>query len=312
MTDLPRMGVVVVTHGSADVIGACLDSLLSSEGVALSIVVVDNASPDHTGGVVAARTARDPHRLTWHPKGTNRGFAAGVNTGLDLLLKDPEIARFWILNPDATALPGTARAFATHAPARDFGMIGGRVLYGEDPHRIQIDGGVIDWKTGKTRSLNQGQPADAPPPDPDDVDFVTGASLIVSRLFLKRAGPMPEDYFLYYEEVDWALQCPDLPLLYCTRGIVHHQAGTSIGSHKPGRKASPFSEWFKHRARMIFVRKHRRISYYGAVAFTFGKAVQSLLRRDPRGAEAILRGGLGLPPPRAVADRMAKAGARLG
>ncbi|WP_179378107.1 glycosyltransferase family 2 protein [Jannaschia marina] len=311
MTDLPRLGVVVVTHRSADVVGDCLDSLLAAEGVALSIVVVDNASPDDTDAVVTARRATAPHALIWHPTGTNGGFAAGVNVGLDILLQDPEIERFWVLNPDAVVPPGTARAFATHAEGRDFAMIGGRVVYADPPHAIQIDGGVIDWKTGKTLNLNQGKPSTTRPPDPDAMDFVTGASLVASRLFLTRAGKMEEGYFLYYEEVDWALRARDLPILHCAEAVVHHQAGTSIGSGKPGRHASPFSEWFKHRARMKFVRRHRRVSYYGAVAFTLGKALQSALRRDLPAAEAILRGGLGLSPPRAVTRQMAESGIRL-
>ncbi|CTQ49334.1 glycosyltransferase family 2 protein [Jannaschia donghaensis] len=310
-TDLPRLGVVIVTHGSGDVVGDCLESLLSSDDVALSVVVVDNASRDDTADVVGKHTAPAPHALIWRPTGRNGGFAAGVNAGLDILLKDQGLDRFWVLNPDTIVPPGTARAFATHAPSRDFAMIGGRVIYAEPPHAIQIDGGTIDWKTGQTRNLNQGKPGDTPPPDPDDVDFVTGASLVVSRLFLSRAGKMPEDYFLYYEEVDWALQAADLPLLYCTRAVVHHQAGTSIGSPKPGRHASPFSEWFKHRARMKFVRRHRRVSYYGAVVFTFAKAMQMFLKRDFRAAEAILRGGLGMRPPKAVAARLARGGVAL-
>ncbi|SDY33408.1 hypothetical protein SAMN05444004_101167 [Jannaschia faecimaris] len=311
MSDLPRLGVVIVTHRSGDVVGDCLDSLLSSKGVALSVVVVDNASPDDTAAVVATRRATRPHDMTWLPTGQNGGFAAGVNIGLDHLMQDPQITRFWVLNPDTIVLPGTARAFATHAPAQDFAMIGGRVTYADTPDAIQIDGGTIDWRTGQTRNLNQGKPADTPPPDPDDVDFVTGASMVVSRQFLAQAGKMPEAYFLYYEEVDWALQARDLPLLYCAQAVVQHQAGTAIGSPKPGQSASPFSEWFKHRARMKFVRRHRRVSYYGAVAFTFGKAIQMLLKRDARAAEAILRGGLGMAPPRAVADRLAEGGVKL-
>ncbi|SFJ74110.1 glycosyltransferase family 2 protein [Jannaschia pohangensis] len=311
MSPLPRLGVVIVTHGAAEVIGECLETLLASRDVGLSIVVADNASPDDTEAVVGAISVPSPHRLLWSPTGRNGGFAFGVNHGLSVLVGDTGLDRFWVLNPDTLVPQGTAAAFATHADGTVFGMIGGRVVYADPPGNVQIDGGTIDWRTGQTRNLNQGAPADAPPPDPEAVDFVTGASMVVSRDFLRQAGPMPEDYFLYYEEVDWALSAGPLPLLYCPSAVVRHRAGTSIGSPKPGQAASAFSEWFKHRARMKFVRRHRRVSYYGAVAFTLAKAAQMAMRRDMRAAEAILRGGFGLGPPASVRRRLMDGGVDL-
>lgn len=312
MTDLPRLGVVLVTHGSGDVVGDCLDTLLASRGVALSVVVVDNASSDDTAAVVAARSAPAPHDLRWCPTGRNGGFAAGVNHGLDLLLPDPGLDRFWILNPDTLVPAGTARAFAAHPAPGGFGLIGGRVVYADPPGRIQIDGGVIDWRTGRTFNIHQNAPADTAPPRAAEIDFVTGASMVVSRAFVEKAGPMPEAYFLYYEEVDWALRRGALPLLHCAEAVVRHRAGTAIGSGRPGRTASPFSEWFKHRARLRFVRRHRPAALPGAWAFTAAKAAQLLLlRRDPAAAAAVMRGGFGLAPPAAVRRRLESSGADL-
>ena len=51
---LPRLGVVVVTYNAADVITDCLQTLFASVGVILSVVVVDNASPDDSADVAAA------------------------------------------------------------------------------------------------------------------------------------------------------------------------------------------------------------------------------------------------------------------
>ena len=46
------IGVVVVAFNAADVIAECLDSLLALEGSKVRIVVVDNASTDHTLAVL--------------------------------------------------------------------------------------------------------------------------------------------------------------------------------------------------------------------------------------------------------------------
>ncbi|OYU17817.1 MAG: rhamnosyl transferase related protein [Rhodobacteraceae bacterium PARR1] len=328
----PRLGVVIVTYGAADVIADCLETLFASEDVTLSVVVVDNASPDRTEDVVRdwqagriapaampfatgqtrrpAQVADAPqstadHHLALIQTGANLGFAAAVNIGLSALSALPALDRFWVLNPDSAVPPATAAAFASH-PAPEFGMIGGRVLYFDRPEVIQIDGGVIDWRTGVTRNVNQFGPADTPPPDAAAMDFITGASMVVSRDFLNRAGLMPEDYFLYYEEVDWALQRGDLPLVYCATGVVYHRAGSAIGSPAPGRKASPFSTYFKHRGRMRFLRRNRPAAVLGGWAFGLAKTGQLLLQGDRAAAMALLRGMAGAKPPAAVQARLPK------
>lgn len=332
------LGVVVVTFNSTDVILDCLESLLaSSGGVALRIAVVDNASTDGTIALIrdwaaGTRAYEKPddvpfalaastkpraldgqvdtetgHAITLVETGINAGFAAGVNAGLAHLAKDPEIERFWVLNPDCVVPSGTAAAFA-HAPEPDggFGLMGGRVLYCDGSNSIQIDGGTINWRTGVTGNLNKGAAADVPAPRIEDMDFITGASMVASRRFYEQAGPMPEDYFLYYEEVDWALQRGKLPFAYCPEGVVYHRAGTSIGSASPGRLASPFSQYFKYRARMRFVRRHRPSALPMAFAYTLAKAGQMVLQGYPKDAWTIIGASLGLGPARSIRERLSK------
>lgn len=343
---LPALGVVVVAYGSADVILDCLESLVASTGVRLAIVVVDNASPDGTPDLVRRWASGAPHAppplpfpllpsrgprplrasgesplpeeghgVTLIEAGGNGGFAAGVNLGLARLAAEPALDRFWILNPDSVVPPGTARALATHpAPPGGFALLGGRVLYLDDPDRIQIDGGTIDRRTGVTGNLGLGQSHRAtPPPDPARVDFVTGASMVASRAFHERAGPLPEHYFLYYEEVDWALRRGGLPLLHCPEALVFHRAGTAIGSPAPGRPASPFSLYFKHRGRLRFVRRHLPLALPGAWAYSLAKAAQLALGGHRAEARAVLLGSAGRPPPPAVRARLSpEALRRLG
>ena len=79
--------------------------------------------------------------------------------------------------------------------------------------------------------------------------------MVVSRDFLARVGPMREDYFLYYEEVDWALRRGDLPLAFAGDAIVYHHGGTSIGTGRLDERPSAFSNYFNYRNRMRFMRR---------------------------------------------------------
>ena len=316
----PPLGVVLVAYNSADVILDCLETLVAAamaDGTVLRVVVVDNASPDDSvaairAWAVGARPYKPPadlpfaHRPVPKPlpegvvenisAGMNGGFAAGVNIGLRHLFGDPAIDRVWILNPDSAVPPGTPAAFARHDPG-PFALMGGRVVYYDHPEQIQIDGGTINRWTGVTGNLNLCAPyPQTRPPRAEEMQFITGASMVASRQFIERAGPMPEDYFLYYEEVDWALRRGDLPLVLCQEAIVYHRAGTSIGSPTIGRPASPFSLYFKHRGRMRFVRRYFPWALPVALLYSFAKAAQLMLKGyGPEGA-TLLRASLGFGP----------------
>ena len=337
----PVLGIVIVAFNSADVLLDCLESLLASEGVALRIVIVDNCSSDATvtvlrdwaaGGQPYAPAKDLPidvptyvkplplhgdagrfggHRLCLIEAKVNGGFAAGVNLGLAHLTTQPELDRFWVLNPDSVAAPGSAVAFAScPAPAQGFAFMGGRVLYLEDPNIIQIDGGTIDRRTGVTGNIGLYAPhISTPPPNLNQMDFITGASMVVSRRFYEMAGPMPEDYFLYYEEVDWALRRQNLPLIYCPGAVVYHRAGTAIGSPTLGRPASPFSLYFKHRARIRFVRRYFPASLPMAYAYSVAKAAQLWLKGYRREAATLLGASFGRPPADDIRTRLGPAAA---
>lgn len=85
---MTEAGIVIVTHESAAEIGACLDCALPTGA---EIVVVDNASTDHTRDAVTRRGVR----LIANPE--NRGFAAAVNQGIRAL----DTPFVLLLNPDA-------------------------------------------------------------------------------------------------------------------------------------------------------------------------------------------------------------------
>jgi GT2 family glycosyltransferase len=317
---LPGIGVVIVAFRSADVIGACLDSLLASTHRPSRIIVCDNACPDDSAGVVRAWAAR--HRIALAETspgdaapdapavlvriGENRGYAGAINVALDLLRQDPAIALFWILNPDCVVRADAAEAFARAARSGPgFGLMGGRLVYMQAPEIVQSDGGRVSRWTGICRNLNQGlASAEAIPPDPATLDFVSGASVLVSRHFLESVGPMPEDYFLYYEEVDWAAQRGGLPIRMVPEAVILHHCGTAIGSGTLGRKAQPMSLWFNYRNRMRFMRRFHAAALPISWVASMARVAKLFLTGDVAGGAAALRGLNGLAPPPAVAARL--------
>ena len=340
------VGIVAVAFNSGAEIVDCVETALAAAaavGLRLRVVVVDNASQDDTvarlrdwaaghspyqppeglpfalapvakpldlaeGGPDLAADAQAS--VTLIHSGGNRGYAGGVNVGLAYLARFADIGHFWVLNPDSVVPPEAMAALrdqlATGAP---YGLMGGRVTYFDPADMIQMDGATVNRRTGVTVNRNLGAShATTPAPASEDLDFFMGSCVIASRRFYETVGPMHEDYFLYYEETDWALRRGNMALVYCPGLRIYHLAGTSIGSPTTTRLASPFSLYFKHRARLIFVRRLLPKSRPTAYAYTLAYAARCLLRDlQPRAAEAVLRGAFGLAPPKAVRDRLGPA-----
>ncbi|MBS0505421.1 MAG: glycosyltransferase family 2 protein [Proteobacteria bacterium] len=340
-----KLGVVVVAFNSGAVIGECLESLFGADAAGrLAVVVVDNASTDETRAIVegwasgarpfvagktcpvALRSVPKPVAidiravgetkpstapLTLLTSAVNGGFAYGVNRGLEWLAARDDVAGFWVLNPDSVVPPHTPARYLARIDAAPFGMLSSRCIYYERPDTVQTDGGFVNRMNGVCSAANIGKPvAGTPLPDASALDFLTGANTVVSRAFLDAVGPMPEDYFLYYEEVDWAFRRGGFALELVADAEIYHHGGTSIGSGAAHRRATAFANYFNHRNRIRFVGRHLGSARATALGWTFAKAAQIALEGGRKEACAILAGALGMKPPREVSSRIADPAAR--
>ncbi|RLT46374.1 MAG: glycosyltransferase, partial [Chloroflexi bacterium] len=124
----PQLSIIIVTHNSAGVIGACLTSLYRSDpALALEVIVVDNASSDGTANLVQQQFANA--RVI--AANGNIGYAAGNNLGF-AAARAPWLL---MLNPDTEARAGALQAMLAAAGRRpELGMLA--------PHLVFADGGL--------------------------------------------------------------------------------------------------------------------------------------------------------------------------
>ena len=278
---MSRVTIILVNwNGWYDTI-ECLESLLLLRYPYFRIVVCDNGSDDdsikqigswadnhevsfveyqraeaETGGFLTANPL-----LTLIRNDENLGFAGGNNVGLRYAMARDETDYYWLLNNDTVVEPDAV----THLVVRmeqqpDIGMCGSTVLFYHDRSRIQALGGGhycrwigLPWHYGRFPSLNGEINQDRAEAW---MNYVEGASMLVSRQLLDEVGLLCEDYFLYFEEADWAIRAKGLfNLGYAPESVVYHKVGSSIGTSSNPAKMSYTSDYYNIRNRLIFTRR---------------------------------------------------------
>ena len=171
--------------------------------------------------------------LTLVDAGANLGYAGGCNVGMAAAGR-AAFDFFWLLNTDTVVDPNALRELVMRAVADPaVGMVGSTLrLYGR-PMEIQaLAGARVSRRMLITRQIGEGLLVGSPLPAADAVErelaYVAGASMLVSCRFLQEVGPMQEDYFLYYEEFDWALRgAGRFRLAYAPASQVFHKVGAT-------------------------------------------------------------------------------------
>ncbi|MFT4298807.1 MAG: glycosyltransferase [Aeromicrobium sp.] len=80
-----RVALVIVTYNRSDMLGRLLDSIDAMDPAPWAIILIDNASTDDTGEVVAAWRARTPHQRVEHRRmAENIGGSGGFNAGVEV------------------------------------------------------------------------------------------------------------------------------------------------------------------------------------------------------------------------------------
>ena len=317
--------VVLNWHGGVDTV-SCLQSLIGLRASDFSIFVVDNDSQDdslsHIRHWLTNYARRDDSRFAFNDltsgppgqdavqtlgatgqivllqAGRNGGYAAGNNVGLRLAMQ-AGFEYFWILNNDTEVDPDALAHLITRMTAKPtIGICGSTLVYAHDRKRVQARGGAtfIPLK-GRGVPIDAfqavGEPFDATAVE-ERLRYVIGASMFVRRAFIEAVGFMAEDYFLYWEEIDWATRGrPAFTLGYAANSLVYHKVGASIGTSDSG-VGSPLSEYYMARGRLKYCLRYSKRSV-PFVLFESGRSIfRWVLKSDWRRVRNLARAVSGL------------------
>ena len=240
--------IVVLNWNNASETINALRSLSRSDYPGHEIVVVDNGSTDDSIAVIRA----DFPGVHIIGTGENLGYAGGNNVGIHYALAQGA-DYIWLFNDDAIAAPDALSALMRAAQTDpDAGFLGPTVQMRERPDQILSAGGYLDSDLNPRQrglgEINQGQYQKI-----EEVDFLSGCALLISRASIEAVGLLDERFFTYGEDVEWCFRgkLHGLKVLFVPQALVWHPDTRSRDEN------SARVMYYMSRNRLLFLRKHR-------------------------------------------------------
>lgn len=270
----PLISIITINYNSTEDTLEFLESVYQTSYQSKEVIVIDNASRENPEQVISLRFPL----VTFIRSETNLGFAGGNNLGI----KGSRGRYLFFLNNDTLLPKHFFEPIITFMEAHsEAGMASPKILY-PDNKTIQYVGSVgINPYTGRGKRIALLEEDKGQYDRCYETDLAHGAALVVPRVIIDKVGPMPEEFFLYYEEHDWCEQIKraGYKVFYIGDSKIFHKGSVSIGGSHSSLKV-----YYLTRNRLLFMRRNfRGIQFYSSliffIALTVPKQTLSFLLR---------------------------------
>ncbi len=247
MFDRPLVSIITLTWNNPKVTCELLSSIQKHNTYDnIEVIVIDNASDkDCTQLFIkeypSAKIIRNQ---------TNLGFSAGNNVGIRAASGE----YFFIVNNDteftSNLIEPLIEVFQEKA---DAGIVCPKFHYYFKKGTIEYAGyKPINIFTGRNGMVGSGEIDNGQYDNLNKTNFAHGGAMMVSRKALGKVGLLPEQFFLYYEELDWSVKFKKAGynIYFQPRALIYHKESMTTG------KASPLKTFYLTRNRILFMRRN--------------------------------------------------------
>ena len=253
------VSIITVNYNQSQVTDELLDSIIKfNTYYETEIIVIDNGSDLNP---IANWTAKYPGIIFIRSE-KNLGFAGGNNLGVQSAKGE---FLFFVNNDTVFTLNLVDTLVQTLLANSQIGIISPKLLYFDEPTVLQYVGYTkMNYYTARNNCIGQYE-IDNGQYDSivGSTSFAHGAAMMVTRAVVNKVGLMAENFFLYYEELDWCARAKraGFEIWINTNASIYHKESISVG------KKSALKEYFMNRNRILFIR--RNASFFPKLLFLF-------------------------------------------
>lgn len=271
----PLVSVVTVNYRQPRLTCEMLESIRKFPYPRLEVIVVDNgATDDQKANFEKAYPGAE---VIVSQK--NLGFAGGNNLGLRQATGDYLL----LVNNDTEWTEGFVENLVKRFQSPGIGIVSPKIRYFDQPNVIQYAGFTkVHPLTGRNSTIGKNEVDTGQWDEARETAYAHGAAMMLSRKAIEKAGYMREDYFLYYEELDWCTRIRNagFTIWYEPKSLIYHKESASTGRN------SPLKTFYLTRNRFWFMKRHHStINYLGFCTYfliiaTPIQSVKFILKRE--------------------------------
>jgi len=252
-----ELSVIIVSYKCTELLNKCLESIYkSTPDFDFEVIVVDNDSQDNSEGMITKKF----RNLKWINAGYNSGFSRANNLGI----RNSRGKYVLLLNPDTEIKGSFLNDFVRHyknlSREINLGLLGCRIISSVDKSLLVGSGigfrSTLDYLKANpvyiyiTRIFKKGNTREYKAKNMHyrnhQVDFVSGACVMIERQKIELSNLfLDEDFFLYFEDVEWSFRIKKSGLInfFCADVEVYHINSAITGNSKSKYAQMQISEY---------------------------------------------------------------------
>ncbi|PJB58252.1 MAG: hypothetical protein CO098_09645 [Bacteroidetes bacterium CG_4_9_14_3_um_filter_41_19] len=233
-----KVCIITVNYGTPEDTIECLQSIRNNSYESFYVTVVDVLNINKSVEKITrwVNEINDARFFIIEVR-VNRGFAYANNIGVKKAIQQHNCDFLWLLNNDTVINHNTLKdliaCYRLKSQIQDVGFMGSKIMDYVHKDIIQSVGGTFNPFTGYSKLVGMGE-KDTGQFDGVDLtmNYVVGASMLFHVSLIQQIGLMPENYFLYYEDIDWCIKAQKKGFINtaCLKSVVYHKQGISTGA----------------------------------------------------------------------------------
>lgn len=287
-----KVFIILVNYNGVTDTLECIKSLESIYYNNYEIVVVDNDSTDNSLDILKEKIGYKHHVISSNKNG---GFAFGNNIGIRYAL-EKGADYVLLINNDTTVEPDFLDELVNSMEKNDeCGITTGLILNYYDKNLVWYAGGEINWNRFYGYHKHENKNINRLRLYESEVSFATGCLMLIRSEVITKVGELPEEYFMYYEDVDYCanIQENGYKIYFNPKSIIYHKISATSGESE-----SPFAITWNTRNRVNFINKYRykisNINYIKLILFFYITRIIKFIKYISKGrldkAIALLHG----------------------